>query len=205
MEGSDEELAAQSKAGSTAAFESLVRRYQPRLLRFLEKQVGDREDARDITQRSLLQAYAGIARYNPDRPFAPWLFHIARCEGIDFLRHIRARRSLHERFGEEDLCQPDSNPADRLDEEERVGKRWRWIRSRLDARSFEILWLHIQEEMEIRDIARVVGLTRGHVKVLLFRSRTCLRRHFDSEKPPLFTEPNRLTGSQIPQPDILKT
>ena len=204
MEDSDEELVAQSRAGSTAAFEALVRRYQPRLLRFLEKQVGDREDARDITQRSLLQAYAGLARFKPGRPFAPWLFHIARCEGIDYLRHIRARRSLHERFSEEDARQPDSNPAARLDEEERVGERWRWIRSHLDARSFEILWLHIQEEMEIRDIARVVGLTSGHVKVLLFRSRSYLRRHFDSENTPLFTELTLPPDSQMPHPDILQ-
>jgi len=204
MEGSDEELAAQSRAGSTAAFEALVRRYQPRLLRFLEKQVGNREDARDITQRSFLQAYAGLARFKPGRPFAPWLFHIARCEGIDFLRHIRARRCLHERFGEESVHQSDSNPAARLDEEERVGERWRWIRTRLDARSFEILWLHIQEEMEIRDIASVVGLTGGHVKVLLFRSRSSLRRHFDSENPALFTELTRLPDSPIRQPDILQ-
>jgi RNA polymerase sigma-70 factor, ECF subfamily len=204
METPDEDLVAKCQAGSTAAFEALVRRYQPRLLRFLEGQLGNREDARDITQRSFIQAHASLSRFKPGRRFAPWLFAIARSESIDFLRHVGARQRLSARLEDEPEPSPVSNPASQLDERERVEERWRWIRARLDARSSEILWLHIQEEMDPGGIARVTGLTRSHVKVLLFRARAALRRQLELENGNPFANRPAEAGPSLTQPEMIR-
>jgi len=181
MEESDEALVAACLAGSAGAFETLVRRYQPRVLRFLESQLGNREDARDVTQRAFLQAYGSLARFKAGSRFSPWLFAIARHQGIDHLRHTGARRDLNRRLADNAEAATAIDPAAVLDAREGVEERWRWVRGHLDERSFQILWLQIQEEMETGDIARVMKLTRSHVKVLLFRARKTLRRHFDAE------------------------
>lgn len=182
MDDSDETLVAASLEGSTAAFETLVRRYQPRVLRFLEHQLGNREDARDVTQRVFVHAYESLARFKPGACLAPWLFAIARFQGIDQLRHIGARRDLGKRFADHaDATVAAPDPASLLDAREGIEQRWRWVRDHLDERSFQVLWLLIQEEMDTHDIARVMKLTRSHVKVLLFRARKSLRGRFDAE------------------------
>lgn len=198
MEENDETLVAASLAGSTGAFETLVRRYQPRVLRFLENQLGNHEDARDCTQRVFLHAYESLARFKPGLRFAPWLFAIARFQGIDQLRHTGARRDLTKRFtNHEDVSSSSPDPASLLDAREGIEQRWHWVRDHLDDRSFQILWLLIQEEMDTRDIARVMKLTRSHVKVLLFRARKTLRRQFDAET----ARAEHRTSIPIPTPD----
>jgi RNA polymerase sigma-70 factor, ECF subfamily len=204
MEVPDEDLVAKCQAGSSAAYETLVRRYQPRLLRFLEAQLGNREDARDITQRSFIQAHASLSRFKPGRRFAPWLFAIARSEGVDFLRHLGARRRLWERMEDEPEPSPVPDPASQLDERERVEERWCWIRARLDARSSEILWLQIQEEMNPGEISRVMGLTRSHVKVLLFRARSALRRHLELENRHPFAKRPPAADRSLSQPEMIQ-
>lgn len=200
-EESDEALAAASQAGSITAFETLVRRYQPRILRFLENQLGNHEDARDITQQAFLQAYRSLARFKLGSPFAPWLFAIARYQGIDFLRHRGSRRDLDQRFAQEAESKDVPDPATLLDINERIEQRWQWVRQHLDQRSYQILWLHLQEEMEIRDIAEVMKLTRSHVKVLLFRARRTLRGQFESENVPTNTTSSVQVSKSIPHPN----
>ena len=53
---------------------------------------------------------------------------------------------------------------------------WRFARERLGENQFQALWLHYVEDMDTAQIAQVLGKTRVHVKVLLFRARLILGR-----------------------------
>jgi RNA polymerase sigma-70 factor (ECF subfamily) len=180
MEESDEDLVASCQQGSLHAFETLVRQYQPRILRFLEKHLGNRQDAEDVTQRTFLQAHRCLGRFRSGSRFAPWLFTIARRQGIDFLRHAGSRRKLQEQLLAEPPPEAGADPSTLLGQREGVDELWRQIWSRLDSRSCEILWLRIQEEMELPEIAKVMKLSRTHVKVLLHRARKSLLKTFPS-------------------------
>lgn len=178
MEETDEELVALANQGSLRAFETLVKRYQPRILGFLEKQLGSREDAEDVTQRTFVQAYQSLARFGSGYHFSPWLFTIARRQGIDFLRQAGSRRRTKERLCAEPPPNLPEDPAKLLGERENIDQIWNWIWSQLDARSSEILWLRIHEDYDLAEIARVMGLGRSHVKVLLHRARKTLCKSF---------------------------
>jgi RNA polymerase sigma-70 factor (ECF subfamily) len=41
----------------------------------------------------------------------------------------------------------------------------------LSQREFEVLWLRFAEELSTEETARVAGLTKVHVKVIVFRAR----------------------------------
>lgn len=177
-EPSDEELVERAREGSIHAFEVLVRRYQPRIRGFLEKQLGNSEDAEDVTQRTFLQVYSGLDRFKPGHQFRAWLFTIARRRGIDFLRQLGTRQKMEQQFRDEQLPDSGPNPRTVVGGMETVDELWLWISDRLDARSREILWLKIQEELEIKEIAKIVKLTQTHVKVLLHRARKTLVEAF---------------------------
>lgn len=163
---SDEELARQAQAGSFSAYEELVYRHEGRVYRFLCQSCRNETDARELTQDTFVAAFNAVARFNPNRSFATWLFTIARRKFID---HWRARRpDPTETLPEQE---DPEHPASILQARETAAAIWDFARRLLPEIQFQALWLRCQEEMEIKEIAHSLRLSRVHVKVLLFRAR----------------------------------
>jgi RNA polymerase sigma-70 factor (ECF subfamily) len=76
-EPGDAELAAAARAGSAAAFVTLVERYEPAVLRYLYHRAGDSQLAADLTQETFLTAWRDLRRLRDERAFAGWLYRIA--------------------------------------------------------------------------------------------------------------------------------
>lgn len=173
---SDEELARSAQAGVMASFEELVWRYEGRVLRFLQQSCRNEADAADLTQETFVAAYVNLARFDPERSFATWLFTIARRKLID---HLRAKRPadaspLPERADEDD-------PAVQLERRDEQEALWNVARSVLTPIQFEALWLRYVEDMSVAQIARVLGRLQPHVKVILFRARAALAGELESQ------------------------
>ena len=167
----DAELARQSQAGSLPAFEELVYRYEARIYGFLLKSCGNETDARELTQDTFVRAFQAMLQFDARREFAPWLFSIARRKLID---RVRARRTVSEEPAPESLDLMD--PAESLARSEDSQNLWARARRKLPAIQFQALWLRYVEDMDVAQVAQVVGRTRTHVKVLLFRARTALAK-----------------------------
>jgi RNA polymerase sigma-70 factor (ECF subfamily) len=166
---SDEELARQAQAGSLAAFEMLVVRYEQRVFAFAMQWRRNETEAREVTQETFVRAFQAISQLNCRRVFAPWLFAIARRKCIDSLR---ARRAISDDPPPE---QPDFNdPAELLARQEERQDTWRLARRHLPDTQYQAIWLRYAEDMNIPDIARAMGKTQITVRVLLFRARQTL-------------------------------
>jgi len=163
---SDEELARQTQAGSLGAFEELVNRYERRVYAFVALLCRNTTDVREITQDSFVQAFRAIRQYDNRRAFGPWLFAIARNKAID---HQRAAPP----YADEPMPElPDcADPAELLSRQEEMAQIWSVARRHLPPIQFQVIWLKYAEELNVAEIARVLGKTRTHVKVLLFRAR----------------------------------
>jgi RNA polymerase sigma-70 factor (ECF subfamily) len=182
---SDEHLAIQSRDGNLVAFEELVRRYENRIYSFVHQCSGNDADAREATQNTFVRAFQAIAKFDPRRPFASWLFAIARRKGIDC---FRARIPGDAQAAPEE---PDFNdPAELLTRREEARDLWRRARSLLPAAQFQSLWLRYAEDMDIAEIARALGKTQTHVKVLLFRARRTLAKELEPASVPPLLVPN---------------
>jgi RNA polymerase sigma-70 factor (ECF subfamily) len=73
----DEELMAKVAEGDWDAFEFLLARIEMPLFAFLHR-LGARPDiVQDLAQEVMLRLYEHRRRYDPERPFRPWLFGIA--------------------------------------------------------------------------------------------------------------------------------
>ncbi len=171
---SDQELARQTRAGSVAAFEGLVYRYERRIFTFLANMCRDRRVARELTQDTFVKAFQAIQQFDPAREFAPWLFAIARRKCID---HHRAAPPVAVPILEVAAAGDPSTDLAHREEEQAL---WQLARRRLSPDQFQALWLRYAEDMGISEIARVLRKHRVHVNVLLFRARTRLANHFQS-------------------------
>jgi RNA polymerase sigma factor (sigma-70 family) len=83
---SDERLITLTRRGHTGAFETLVLRYQSRLLAFCRHMLGSAEDAEDVLQEVFAASFNAIL--SDDRPInaRPWLYRIARNRCLNHLR-----------------------------------------------------------------------------------------------------------------------
>jgi RNA polymerase sigma-70 factor (ECF subfamily) len=91
---SDEDLMMRYGRGDAAAFETLYRRHEMRVWRYLERNVGNRAAADDLMQEVWFAVARDAARYSPTARFTTWLFTIAHNRMIDSIRTSRRQTSL---------------------------------------------------------------------------------------------------------------
>ena len=184
---SDEDLARQTQAGSLPAFDELILRYHRRVYAFVIQFCQNPSDAAELTQDTFVRAFQAINSFHPQRPFAAWLFTIARNNCID---HHRSAPPIADAPVPE---LPDANDPGRqlLQAEDRMGI-WDQARRLLPAGQFTALWLKYAEDMSIGEISQVLQKTQTHVKVLLFRGRRVLAREL--------VAPERELPSILPAP-----
>jgi RNA polymerase sigma-70 factor, ECF subfamily len=166
----DEALAAQTSAGSLEAFEELLSRYEARIYSFVLNLCRNAEDARELTQDTFVTAYQRIRTFKPKYRFSAWLFTIAKRKWID---RFRVSDPACENWVNENVPEV-VDPASTLEIREAEATLWETARRELKPLQFEALWLRYAEEMDLAEIAQVLGKSRTHVKVLLFRARQAL-------------------------------
>ena len=87
---SDERLIALIRRGQHAAFETLVSRYQARLLAFCRHMLSSKEDAEDVLQEVFTAAFNAILADEREINVRPWLYRIARNRSLNHLRRASA-------------------------------------------------------------------------------------------------------------------
>lgn len=166
---SSEELARRCSAGGgpeagRAAFGELVRRFGPRLLRFLRRRTNSVHDAEDLVQDTFVKAYTNIGRYRDSWRFSTWLFTIAARLANSRYRSLHCRREVG-------CAKADGiEMPDVLVRRESRQNLWA-LAGTLSKGQYQSLWLRYVEDMSISDIAKVLGKSQVNVRVLLYRAR----------------------------------
>lgn len=169
---SDEELAADARAGSRSSFEELVHRYSLRLFHFLRPRIGTDQDTEDLVQETFLKVYRNIHRYDSDYKFSTWLYTAAVRLAIGFYRKKRADQPTPESAGTW------ADPQDTLIREQESRNLWNTAKT-LRPDLYQALWLRYMEDLPLNEIAGVMKKSRVHVRVLLHRARLQLGKQLN--------------------------
>ncbi len=100
----DEFLVQQAQAGSRAAFDMLVIKYQRRIERLLARSVRERDDVADLSQETFLAAYRALPGFRGDSAFYTWLYRIA----VNLATQHRARVAREPRQAQPALIDEES-------------------------------------------------------------------------------------------------
>ncbi len=79
-------LVVRAQEGDTRAFETLARRHQAVLYRLALRIMGDRAEAEDALQESLLDAWRRIDRFRGDAAFTTWMYRVVTNRCLAMLR-----------------------------------------------------------------------------------------------------------------------
>ncbi len=185
-ESTDEEIVARVLSGQEHLFETLVRRYQTRILSHVARMVGSREDALDLSQEIFLKVFGALDRFNPEFRFSTWLFRIAGNAAIDHLRKRKPRTiPLETTDSDGHVSSPeykssDLDPFGRLRNTERGDAIARAIAD-LPAEFRELIALRHFTGLSYEEIAEIKNMPLGTVKNKLFRARAVLKERLAGE------------------------
>lgn len=180
-EPEDGEVIRRILRGDEELFAVLVQRYKTRLFRFVERYVGDAEDARDVTQEVFLKVYGALDAYDPKYKFSTWLFRIAGNAAIDHLRRRKVRAFPLElppdADGDVQQVDPRETRPDPYDDlaRRRLRKALDEAIAKLPDDYRELISLRHYGELPYEEIAELKGMPLGTVKNKLFRARQALR------------------------------
>jgi RNA polymerase sigma-70 factor (ECF subfamily) len=161
-------------ANTDAEFAEVFNEFYPSLCRFLECLLGGASGAaQDIAQESFMQLYRVGMEKVVREEVRFWLFRVARNFALNELNRRSTRRRLFDKVVDA-LRAETPGPAERLEAAERKELVLNMLR-RLPEHQRAALLLREQEEMSYGEIARVLNVSEGKVKVDIFRARTTLR------------------------------
>lgn len=170
-----------------AVFEGLVARYQQQMYRVAYRLTGNHDDAQDLIQDALFEAYRNFHRFERGTRFDRWLYRIMTNRQID-----RVRRQSRLPLVSWDQTQepPDGrdagwesageagNPAEMLVESV-LGERIQQALNDLPDEYRQAVILADLEELTYVEIARIVRCPVGTVRSRLHRGRNMLREKLD--------------------------
>lgn len=85
----DTALVDAARAGDTAALDALLRRHHPRIQGICLRLTGNRADADDACQETLLALVRGLNRFDGRSTFATWAYRVTTNTCLDELRRRR--------------------------------------------------------------------------------------------------------------------
>lgn len=173
--GDESILLASAKSGDGSAFCALVKPHQNNVYRFILKRINSPEDARDLTQQTLLQAHLCLATFNGTSRFSTWLIGIA----LNLARnHVnRAPKCHFVEYNEANISDiPRVVDAPFLDHQQkiRLGVLARAIET-LPADMRECMVLLGMEGRSYEEVAQLLEVPVGTIKSKMSRARQKLR------------------------------
>ena len=191
-EGRELEILQRAQKGDRAAYGQIVVTYQDRLFNAMLRLVGDREEARDLTQEAFTRGLIKLDSFRGDASPYTWLFRIAVNLAISRLRKVQRHRvfslswtghggnghhggedqasSLADRLAHESTTPPAADLEKRETAEQVLAAL-----GRLDSEYRAVLVMRDIEGFDYQQMADVLGLPLGTLKSRLFRARLALR------------------------------
>lgn len=163
--------------GEKEYFNVLVKQLQGPVYNLAVKMIGDKEEAKDLTQEIFLKVYKSFATYDKSAKVTTWIYRIATNTCIDYLRKKKELLMLEENqeiiienrsyslperaFEGKELKQQINSKIDRLPESYRV-----------------VVILKYVNELTFEEIADILKQPVSTVKTKLYRAREMLKGYF---------------------------
>jgi RNA polymerase sigma-70 factor, ECF subfamily len=177
---SDRELAEALKCGKSEAFDEIVHRYQGRVYAAAYRVTGNREDALDVAQESLIKVYRKIDAWQPTGGFLSWMLRLTTNQAIDHIRRQNRRRQ--EPLDDTVQNESEGAPVEPVSFDTRSTVRGNEIEEHIRASLVllspmqrKVFVMRHFEGFSLAEIAQDLKCTVGSVKVHLFRAVKKLR------------------------------
>ena len=190
----DRELLELIRSDDPGAFERFVERYGDRIFGFGMRVCGEREDARDIAQDTLLQAFKSLKGLKDPGALRTWLYRVA--SNACLMKRRKSKFAPAKELSLEELMPagpdaasieiPDASAMpDQAAERAETRRVVREAIRELPPNYRIVLIMRDIEQLSTSEAARILEISEGALRVRLHRARQALRtlleKHFGSD------------------------
>lgn len=191
----DEELLRQVQQRDSVAFEVLLKRYQSPLHRHVISTLRDGESAHDIVQEVFLRVWTRAESWHEQGSCRAWLYRIATNLALNQLRTLNRRREqplvMQTATTEDDEELPvpgwlvdtvTCNPQTALERAEQRRLLDELVNSLPKGKRDVVRLIH-EEELDSREVARLLAIPEGTVRSRLHHARKSLAQLWEAHAP----------------------
>ncbi len=164
--------------GDVNAFTHLVEAHKLSTYHLALSIVKNPDDAEEVGQDAFMKAYNGLSRFKGDASFSTWLYRIVYNTALSKIR----KKHLETFSMDSDTATFDLQATERtfaaLVEQDR-GKYLRLALTRLGEESALMVELYYYHQKDMHEIAVILGMTHGQVRVRMTRARKKLKEYLE--------------------------
>jgi RNA polymerase sigma-70 factor (ECF subfamily) len=168
----DRDLVDRARTGDQAAFAQLFEQFHAPILNYLNRMVGDRALAEDLTQDTFVKAYRALPKTRDDLSFKAWLYRIATNTAISHMRRGKIVRWLPILGDRETADEPVDRAVTRQTDISRA-------LDQLPKHYAAVLLLRHYQGLSLAETAQALDITENAAKLRLFRARKAVARVYD--------------------------
>ena len=176
-----EEVVASAKEGGVEAFKTLYEVYGRRILNYVYRLTGSREEAEDLTQDTFILAHANLPSLKQNAKFQSWLFRIAQNS---VYQKYRGNRPLISSIDQEEFSEthsealqsnfPQTSPEGRILSKE-LHRQIEAAINELPDKYQQVFVLSAIHKLSYKEISDIVGRSLAAVKSDIHRARVEVR------------------------------
>jgi len=157
------------------AFDAIARHYRPMLLTMTFMRIGDNEEAEDLVQEILAQAWRKLPSLQHPELFMVWLKTVAANACSSWYRRSKGWSLSLEVCEDTILSDTNMMPLEAILQKEKQRALWQALRAIPDANRTALL-LHVWGEYSYEEIAVFTGVQANTVAGRIHRAKEQLRR-----------------------------
>lgn len=150
---------------------SFYRTHHLTVLRFIHKQVGQKDVAEELTQDSFLDFIEGLRNFRGESSLKTYLFSIARFKIIDYIKKKKIKKILFSALPKSIVENMASVFIDDQIEQKELAQKIEKVINLLPNDYHLILRLKYMDGKRVQEIARRLALTFKATESLLYRAR----------------------------------
>lgn len=159
------DIVLRAKKGDKKAFEILYNEYHPKLYRYCMINIYKSELAQDLCQEAFIRAWKALPKFTLEKggTFQAYLFRIARNLIIDL-----SRKKKEFSLAEYIEIETHENYEEQIDKADEI-KKMKLALAKLEDIDRQIIILRYFEEMGHSEVAKIIGINEGALRVRTIR------------------------------------
>lgn len=163
-------LLSKAKKGNDQAFIELLKEEKLKLYKMAYIYMKNEDDALDVVQETITRAYANIHTVKEEQYFATWLMRILINTALEMLRKNEKIVPLLEQQPEHEQSLTNDEKLDLLQAMEQLEEKYKTV-----------ILLRYYRDLQIKEIADLLGCPEGTVKTNVHRGIQQLKKFLNKE------------------------
>lgn len=165
--------------GDKNATYNFYKKYSTRIFIYLQKHLPSNEDAQEIMQDVFLEAIDSIVFFKEKSSVLTWLYKIAHNKLVDYYRKRKIKTIVFSQIpflkhARDEMYEPEFQYEKNIIRD-KIEKAF----NMLAFRHKNILYMHYEKGMRIKEIAKQLDISFKATESLLFRARQCFIKAYE--------------------------